>query len=125
MNDNISLILEVQDAFIKSIVSNLWTFIKAVWVAYWPYIIIFFVLVFIGMAWQIIWFRTGSNKKMPRWFNALVGSIFYWFFFYLVVTILYFIFGSQVIDGIWFAAISYPIYRLNKIFLKWIGFWKY
>lgn len=120
-----AVVLEIQDTFIKSIVANVLSFIKALWLAYWPYILILFFCLIIGMILQIIWFRIGSDKKMPSWFNVLVGSIFYWFFFYLVVAILYLIFGTQVIDGIVFAAISYPIYLFNKIFLKWIGFWYY
>ncbi len=117
--------LEIQDIFIKSIVANVLSFIKALWLAYWPYILILLFCLIIGMILQIIWFRIGSDKKMPSWFNVLAGSIFYWFFFYLVVATLYFIFGTQVIDGIVFVAISYPIYLFNKIFLKWIGFWRY
>lgn len=118
-------ILQVQDQFIKSIVASFWSFIKAIWPIYWPYIVGFFVIIIIGMLIQIFLFRSGSNKKMPRAFNQLVGHLFYCFFFYLVVTVLYFIFGAQVIDGVLFACIAYPVYRLNKIFLIWIGFWRY
>jgi len=125
MQGNAAIILQVQDLFVKSIIASIWSFIKAIWPTWWTYIIVAIILIIIGMVWQIVLFRSGSDKKLPTWFNVLVGSIFYWFFFYLVVTILYFIFGARVIDGIWFAVIWYPVYRFNRLFLIWVGFWRY
>ncbi len=118
-------VLQIQDQLVKSLVAELWSFVKAIWPPYWLYIVIVIALIVLGMLYQISSFRRCSDRKMPAWFNVLVGHLFYWILFYLLVTILYFIFGPQVIDGVWFGIIAYPIYRLNKIFLIWIGFWRY
>lgn len=118
-------LLQIQDQFVKSIVAGLWSFIKIIWPTWGPYIITAIILIIASMIWQIILFRGGSDKKLSAGFNRLVGSIFYWVFFYLISLVFYFILGPRIIDGIWFAIFVYPAYRLNKLFLKWIGFWYY
>jgi len=97
--------------------------IKIIWLKFWPYIIIFILIVIAGVIIQIIRIKKDRIKKLSPGFNSLVGSLTYSLSFGLLFIITYFIIGTRVLDEIWFiifGAISFP---LTGWFLRKIGFW--
>jgi len=113
------------DYAIRSFISDFWVAIKDLLVIYWPYIVGFLVFVIAGIVIQILMLRSGHRNKLSAGFNSLVGSLTYSLFFLIQFLICYWIFGSQVIDDIWFTtfgAISFPA---TWAFLNAIGFWYY
>lgn len=110
------------DGIIKSLVSTLWFWTKE----YWIYITIFVVLVIIGVIVQINMMKSGGHRnRLPPAFNRLVGSLTYWFIFWIQVVIAYWIFGNQVIDDLWFLIFGGVAFPVTKLFLVKIGFWYY
>jgi len=116
---------KLMDSILNSFVLGLWDSIKIIWLSFWPYIIIFILFILAGIIWQIIKLRTDKRKKLSAAFNSLVGSLTYFLFFGLLFIIFYFIFGSRVVDKIWFAIFGTASFFITKRFLRWIGFWYY
>jgi len=116
---------KLMDSILNSFVLGLWNSIKIIWLSFWPYIIIFILFILAGVIWQIIILRTDKRKKLSAAFNSLVGSLTYFLFFGLLFIIFYFIFGSRVVDKIWFVIFGTASFFITKRFLRWIGFWYY
>lgn len=115
----------LMDSMERSFVLGIWGAVKIIWLAFWPYIIIFTLFILAGVVWQILIFQSGKRNRLSPGFNRLVGSLTYFFFFALIFIIAYWIFGTQVIDELWlaiFGAIAFPV---TGLFLKFIGFCYY
>jgi hypothetical protein len=116
---------EMFDQIIKGTVHQLWLSLPVWWMAFRWYIIAFVVIVIGCMAWQMILFRSGSKKGLSSDFNKMIGSLFFGIFFLLQLGVSYWIWGSQVIDDIWFAIFSATSFAFTGIFLRAIGVWRY
>ena len=119
---NLSSIL---DQMIRTTISELWSFAKEQFMAHWPYVVGFFVFIVAGVILQIIMLRSGRHNKLSAGFNSLVGSLTYLMFFLILFLISYLIFGTQVVDDIWFAIFGALSFPATGFFLRVIGFWYY
>jgi len=113
------------DKSINIIVFSVVDAAKQFWFSYWLYIILFLVALIICMILQILMLRGDRHSKLPGWFNSLVGSLTYSFFFILMVSVSYSIWGPSVIDDSWFVLFGTSAYPMTKLFLIKIGFWYY
>jgi hypothetical protein len=89
------------------------------------YVIGFLAFIVVGVILQVIMLRSGGNTKLPAWFNRLVGSLTYSLFFLIFLGISYIIFGTQVVDKIWFTIFGLLAFPTTGLFLCIIGFWRY
>jgi len=115
----------VMDLVVKSFISGIWIAVETMWVNWWPFIIGFIGVVVIGVILQIIMLRLSNYNKLSPRFNRLVGSLTYIIFFVSITAIAYLIFGTAVIDEIWFGIFGIIAFPLVKVFLRAIGFWYY
>jgi hypothetical protein len=113
------------DEIIKSMVSRVYFFTREQLVAHWPYVVGFFIFVIAGVILQIIMLRSGGHSKLPAFFNRLVGSLIYSIFFLIQLSISYWIFGTRVVDEIWFTLFGIISFPITGFFLRAIGFWYY
>jgi len=113
------------DKIVKATVSQLWATLKLWWPSLWPYAIGFALFVIGGMVLQILMLRSGGHSRLSPGFNRMIGSMFYGIFFVLLLIIAYLIWGSQVIDDIWFLIFGTISFPLTGFFLRTIGFWSY
>ncbi|MCC7356754.1 MAG: hypothetical protein IT410_04065 [Candidatus Doudnabacteria bacterium] len=113
------------DQIIHNTILNFWAIIKTSWSSLWPYVLGLAVLILGGIILQIIMLRSGSHNKLSAGFNSLVGSLFWFIFFAILLGIAYVVFGPQVIDEIWFGLLSMIAFFLAGGFLRLIGFWYY
>jgi hypothetical protein len=113
------------EQMIHSMISGLWYIAKHIFTLYWPYIIGFFVIVVAGIILQIIMLKSGSRSKLSSGFNSMVGSFIYSIFFLIYFLISYWIFGTQVVDEIWFTVFGSLSFPSTWYFLRGIGFWYY
>ncbi|MFA6077338.1 MAG: hypothetical protein WC735_04680 [Candidatus Paceibacterota bacterium] len=113
------------DKMIRSVIIELWFFAKEQLLIYWPYVFGFFIFVVAGVVLQIIMLRSGGHSKLSAGFNRLVGSLTYFIFFLIFFSISYWVFGSQVVDSIWFAVFGALSFPTTGLFLRAIGFWYY
>lgn len=124
MSETIS-ISTMMDQIIKASVSTLISFVREQLITHWPYVVIFFSIIIAGVILQIIMLRSGRHSKLPAGFNSLVGSLVCLIFFLILLTIGYWLFGTQVIDEIWFAIFGVVAFPITGLFLRAIGFWYY
>lgn len=113
------------EQMIHSMLSGLWSIVKHIFILYWPYIIGFFVIVVAGIILQIIMLKSGSRSKLSAGFNSMVGSFTYSIFFLIYFLLSYWIFGTQVVDEIWFTVFGALAFPSTWYFLRGIGFWYY
>lgn len=119
---NISLML---DQGIRIAVSIVLSFAKQLLIAYWPYMVGFFVIVMAGVVLQIIMLKSGTHNKLSGSFNRLIGSLTWSAFFLMYLSVGYWIFGTQVIDKLWFTLFGSLSFPSTWLILKAIGFWYY
>jgi hypothetical protein len=124
MSDSFDL-QSILDQFIRTAVSDFWSLAKQMFFIYWPYMIGFLVIVIAGVTLQIFMLKSGGHSKLSAGFNSLVGSLTYSVFFLIYFGICYWIFGTQVVDDIWFAVFGAMSFPSTGFFLKSIGFWYY
>jgi len=120
-----NLLQEIQGKINNAYISAFSTVAKHIWLQYWPYVIIFIIIIIAGIILQILMLRSGRHNRLSPGFNRLVGSLTYFFFFGLLFIITYWTFGAQIVDELWlaiFGAIAFPV---TGIFLRWIKFWYY
>lgn len=113
------------DQFIRTAVSDFWSLAKQMFFMYWPYIIGFFVIVIAGVILQIFILKSGGRSKLSAGFNSMVGSLTYSLFCLMYFSVCYWIFGTQVVDDVWFAVIGAISFPSTGLFLRAIGFWYY
>jgi hypothetical protein len=113
------------DQIIHNTILNLWSIIKTSWPSLWPYVLGFALFIVGGIILQILLLRSGRRNKLSPAFNSLVGSVIWTIIFLLLLGAGYLIWGSQVIDEIWFAIFSTLAFGLTWLFLVAIGFWYY
>jgi hypothetical protein len=107
--------------------SGLWpAFKQHIWPVFSPYIVGLGIFVIGGIILQILMMKTGgrTNRLSPA-FNSMVGSLAYGAFFGLYLFVAYWIWGTQVIDDVWFAIIGIISFPSAGFFLRAIGFWYY
>jgi len=115
----------ILDQAIRIAIADLWFIFKQIFIIYWPYIVGFFVVIISGIILQIIMLRSGSRSKLSSGFNSMVGGLTYVLFCLFYFAISYWIFGSQVVDEIWFTAFGGISFLSTWLFLRAIGFWYY
>ncbi len=115
----------ILDQAIRTLVSDLWSLAKQMFFIYWPYIIGFLIFVIAGVILQIFMLKSGGHSKLSAGFNSMVGSLTYSLFFLIYFGICYWIFGTQVVDDIWFTVIGAISFPSTGFFLRAIGFWYY
>ena len=115
----------ILDQMIRIVVSDIWSLSKQLFLAHWPYVIGFLVIIIAGVILQIMMLKSGGHSKLSAGFNSLVGSLTYSIFFLIYFLICYLIFGTQVVDDIWFALFGTLSFPSTWLFLKSIGFWYY
>jgi hypothetical protein len=124
MYDSLNL-QSILDQFARTAVLDFWFLVKQIFLVYWPYIIGFLVIVVAGVILQIFMLRSGGRSKLSAGFNSMVGSLTYSLFFLIYFGVCYWIFGTQVVDDIWFAVIGTISFPSAGCFLRAIGFWHY
>lgn len=115
----------VMNLVAKGFINGIWLGVKTMWVNWWPFIVVFFVVVIIGIVLQILMLRNSGHNKLSPGFNRLVGSLTYTIIFILIITIAYLIWGPKIIDEIWFVIFGAMAFLSTHIFLRLIGFWYY
>ncbi len=123
--DIIQQILQAQSMGIKTAINMIYSIVKILLPSIWPYLLIFFAIILSGVIFQIIMLRGGTRNRLSPGFNRLIGSLTYLFFFCLMLTLSYLIWGTLVIDEIWFIIFGLISYPVTKLFLRKIGFWYY
>ena len=113
------------DQMIRSAMSGIWPVTKHLFFIYWPYIVGLAVLIIAGVILQIIMLKSGSRSKLSASFNSMVGSFTYSIFFLIYFLLSYWIFGTQVVDEIWFTVFGALAFPSTWYLLKGIGFWYY
>lgn len=113
------------DQIIRLTVSQIHSFIKEQLITYWPYVIGLVVFMIAGVILQILMLRGGGHSKLSPGFNRLVGSLTYSMFFLIMLLISYWIFGTRVIDEVWFTLFGILSFPATGFFLRAIGFWYY
>lgn len=113
------------DQMIRMALSTLLLFAKQLLMTYWPYILAFFVIVIAGVILQIIMLKSGTHNKLSAGFNRLVGSLTWSALFLMYLSISYWIFGTQVIDKLWFTLFGSLSFLSTWLILRAIGFWYY
>lgn len=118
-------ISQLTDSLVKSFVLGIWEAIKTICLAFWPYIILFIVIIIAGIILQILMLRSGRRNRLPPGFNRLVGSLTYFLYFGLIFIIAYWVFGTRIIDELWLAIFGAIAFPATGLFLRTIGFWYY
>lgn len=113
------------DQIIKNTISQCGPIVREFLLAHWLYFFGFFAVVIAGIVLQIIMLRSGGQCKLPAFFNRIVGSLTYLTFFLIFLLIGYWIFGTRVIDDIWFSIFGILSFPATGFFLRAIGFWYY
>ncbi|MEN9560821.1 MAG: hypothetical protein RIQ56_94 [Candidatus Parcubacteria bacterium] len=114
------------DYLIWHTLSVYWGWFKMFFPIIWPWLLVFVLVVFGGVALQILMIRSGGpQNRLPSGFNSFVGSLTYWFIFGLIFAIEYYFWGSQVVDENVFALNGVMSFPLTWLFLHVIGFWPY
>lgn len=113
------------DQIIRLIVFQLYSTVKEQLITYWPYAIGFVVFIIAGIILQIIMLRGGGHSKLSPGFNRLVGGLIYSIFFLIMLLISFWIFGTRVIDEVWFTLFGILSFPATGFFLRAIGFWYY
>lgn len=121
MSDTFNL-QSILDQMIRTLVSDLWSLARQMFLMHWPYIIGFLVFVIAGVVLQIFMLKSGGRSKLSAGFNSMVGSLTYSLFFLIYFGVCYWIFGTQVVDDIWFAVIGTISFPSTGFFLRAIGF---
>ena len=124
MSDSFNL-QSMLDQFIRTVISDFWSLAKQMFFMYWLYIVGFLIIVIAGVILQIFMLKSGGHSKLSAGFNSLVGSLTYSIFFLIYFGICYWIFGTQVVDDVWFAVFGTMSFPSTGFFLKSIGFWYY
>ena len=121
-----SQVIQIANDFANQIIKETFLILWSWMIEYWPFVLCFALIIIGGVIFQIRMMKTGGHQnRLPPGFNRLVGSLTYLFFFWLQFTIAYLIFGSQVLDDLWFLIFGGVAFPVTKLFLVWIGFWYY
>src|SRR6056297_226835 len=80
-------------------------------------------IIFTLIIFFIFYLQSSGIMKFSSGVNEGMGSLFYRMFFILIFIVLYFVFGTDVIDEMIFWIIYFVSYKLTGVFLREIGFW--
>ena len=116
---------EMFDQIIRTTISGILSDIKDMLLIYWPWLLKGVLFILGGVFLQILMFKIGSGHKLSSSFNRLVGGLTYGAFFIILLSVNYWLFGTQVINEIWFLFFGIISFLFAGIFLRAIGFWRY
>ena len=111
----------------KSVEGQFWQLAAMLWSGFWPYILLFLVLVVVYelLTWNGRWHYNSRNGFSPE-FNKLVGSGVFFLYSSIFYAFIHFVFGDNAyLQSVWPYVVHAFAFPLTWLTLRRIGFWVY